>query len=338
MSASTTRIAVAAVLCSAFVPTTVSAADEPAQVAVYRAEDTLSVGKDSKPDADALLRKLQWKPAQFDVACSAEPLTMYDRLVRFPSPAPSGDAANDSVSMEWYAARDDNGKRIKAPAVVVVHESGSNMAVGKLFARSLREQGLHTFMLHLPYYGKRGTAGRRPDDRLFVPLVQQAITDVRRARDAVAALPDVDTDCIALQGTSLGGFVITMSASLDQSFDGVFIMLAGGDLHGLIVNGKKDTAKAREMLEDRGFTGDRLKRLLWQIEPTRIAHRLDSKHTWLYSGQTDQVVPIENALALAKAAGLDDHHHITVDANHYSAIFHVPTILDHMVARVRPGS
>jgi len=338
MSASTTRIAVAAVLCSAFVPTTVSAADEPAQMAVYRAEDTLSVGKDSKPDADALLQKLQWKPAQFDVICSAEPLTMYDRLVRFPSPAPTGDAANDSVSMEWYAARDDDGKRIKAPAVVVVHESGSNMPVGKLFARSLRDQGLHAFMIHLPYYGKRQAGDRRPYDRPIVPLIRQAIADVRRARDAVAALPDVDGGCIAAQGTSLGGFVVAGAASLDRSFDGVFIMLAGGDLHGMVVNGKKDTAKLREILEDAGFTGDRLKRLLWRIEPTRIAHRLDPKRTWLYSGQKDQVVPIENARALAKAAGLDDDHHVIVDADHYSAIFRLPTILDHMVARVRPGS
>jgi len=145
----------------------------------------------------------------------------------------------------------------------------------------------------------------------------------------------VDTRCIALQGTSLGGFVITMAASLDRSFDAVFIMLAGGDLHGMIAKGKKDTAKMREILEEEGLAGERLKRLLWQIEPTRIAHRLDPKRTWLYSGRKDQVVPIENALALAKAAQLDNDHHIIVDANHYSAIFHLPTILDHMVARIR---
>ena len=163
MSASLTRVAIAAAFCPVFVPTAVSAADEPAQVEIFRAVDTLNVGEDSSPDARAFLQKLEWKPTQFDVTCSDKPLTMYDRLVRFPSPAPSGDAANDSVSMEWYATGDDDGKRIKAPAVVVVHESGSNMPVGKLFARSLRDQGLHAFMLHLPYYGRRRTGDQRPD-------------------------------------------------------------------------------------------------------------------------------------------------------------------------------
>jgi len=311
------------------------ASDDETDVKAYHAEDTLAIAKGSNPDASEFLQKLQWRSSEFDVTSSDEPLTMYDRLVRFPSPLPSGDAVNDMVSMEWYAAHDDDGKRIKAPAVLVIHESGSNMAIGKVFARSLREQGLHAFMLHMPYYGKRRTGDRRPDGSEFVPSVRQSIADVRRARDAVAALPDVDTRCIALQGTSLGGFVVAMAASLDRSFDAVFIMLAGGDLHNMIANGKKDTAKAREMFEREGYTGERLKRLLWQVEPTRIAHRLDPKCTWLYSGQTDQVVPIENARALAKASRLDEEHHVTVDANHYTAIIHLPTILDHMVARIR---
>jgi len=332
-----TRIAATTAVLYILMPNGGRAADGLAEVETYQAKDTLAVAEDSNRDAWEFLKELQWRTSEFDVTCSTEALTMYDRLVRFPSPVPSGDAVNDMVSMEWYAARDGNGKRIKAPAVVVVHESGSKMPVGKLFARSLRDQGLHAFMLHLPYYGKRQANGRRPDGSMFVPSVRQSIADVRRARDAVAALPDVDARCIALQGTSLGGFGVAMAASLDRSFDAVFIMLAGGDLHGLISNGKKDTAKVREMLEGDGFTGERLERLLWKIEPTRIAHRIAPERTWLYSGQKDQVVPITNARVLAKAARLDDDHHITVDADHYSAIFHFPTILDHMVARIRPA-
>lgn len=329
------RIALVMVLHCILLTLPIWASDDVTEVETCRAKDTLAMANDSNPDASDFLQELQWRSSEFDVTCSTERLTMYDRLVSFPSPLPSGDAANDMVSMEWYAAHDDDGKRIKAPAVLVIHESGSNMAIGKLFARSLRDQGLHAFMLYMPYYGKRRSGDHRPDGSEFVASVQQSIADVRRARDAVAALPDVDTRCIALQGTSLGGFVVAMAASLDRSFDAVFIMLAGGDLHSMIANGKKDTAKAREMFEREGYTGERLKRLLWQVEPTRIAHRLDRKRTWLYSGQTDQVVPIECARALAKAARLDDEHLVTVDANHYTAIIHLPTILDHMVARIR---
>ena len=85
---------------------------------------------------------------------------------------------------------------------------------------------------------------------------------------------------------------------------------------------------------DAGYSGDKLKKLLWQIEPTRIAHRLCPQRTWLYSARQDTVVPMENALALAKAAKLPDEHHHKVDANHYSAILYYTKILKHMAAQI----
>ena len=129
-------------------------------------------------------------------------------------------------------------------AIVVVHESGSNMAVGRLFARSLRAYGLHTFLIHLPYYGERATAGRDWDRVDFLPTMRQAVADVRRARDAAAGLPDVEPGRIGLQGTSLGGFVAALAGSLDGRFSAVFIMLAGGNLDDLVANGRQDTAKS----------------------------------------------------------------------------------------------
>ena len=74
----------------------------------------------------------------------------------------------------------------------------------------------------------------------------------------------------------------------------------GGDLHEVITNGQKDSAKIRERLEAAGYTGQRLKDLLWQIEPTRLTHRLVPATTWLYSARQDQVVPLKNAELLAK--------------------------------------
>src|SRR5690606_32843634 len=124
-----------------------------------------------------------------------------------PSPIASGDAVNDRVAVEWYLARDEEGQPVTAPAVVVVHESGSGMTVGRLFAQGLRKRGLHAFMIHLPYYGERRAGGKRPDGVNLITALRQAIADVRRCKDAVAALPLVQPGPIALQGTSLGGFV-----------------------------------------------------------------------------------------------------------------------------------
>lgn len=298
----------------------------------FRASDSIHVDFDIErsEDARACLRGLAWKPADFAATCLRAPTEgCGDALVRFPSPIDSGDASNDSVAMEWYAALGEQQEPIRARAVVVVHESGSGMSVGRMFARGLQQRGFHAFMIQLPYYGQR-RQGPRPEDKRFFTLIRQAIADVRRARDAVAALPLVDDSHIALQGTSLGGFVSATSAALDDRYDSVFLTLAGGNLFDMIENGQKDAAKVRERLRKAGLSGDQLRDAVYHIEPTRVAHRLNAESTWLYSGTLDTVVPMENAIALATAARLDESHHVKLFANHYLGIIYLPVILDHI--------
>ncbi len=301
-------------------------------------QDTLKPEKDGRPDAQACLEGLTWPTGKFDVRCQPARERAGDALIRFPSPVPSGIAENDLVAMEWYAARNDQGQLISAPAVVVVHESGSDMAVGRLFARGLRLQGLHAFMIQLPFYGERRGGGDRDKAERVVTLMRQAVADVRRARDAVAALPLVDAEHISLQGTSLGGFVSATSASLDRGYDQVFIMLAGGDLYDVIQNGGKDAANMRRELAAAGYSGEKLRDLVAPIEPTRIAHRLDPAQTWLFSAQFDTVVPPKNAKLLAAAAGLDRSHHIEMLANHYSGAIYVPYLLTQIHGKIRERS
>lgn len=300
----------------------------------FAAKDTLSQTNESSDDARDCLKGLIWEPACFYVRCEQSAKRRGDLLVRFPSPISSGDAINDRVAMEWYVARDSSFRPVKARAVVVVHESDSDMVVGRLFARGLRGMGLHAFLIHLPYYGER-RGEDKPTAASLIRQAVQAVADVRRARDAVAVLPLIDAGHIALQGTSLGGFVSATSASLDGGYDSVFLLLAGGNLYDIIQNGQRDAAKARKALEASGLAGDKLKALLHTIEPTRVAHRLDASRTWLYSGEHDTVVPLKNALALATVAKLQDGHHIRLNANHYSGIIYLPYVLSHIARRVR---
>jgi hypothetical protein len=296
----------------------------------YEAKDSLAVGDEPNADAKECLAGLTWPAQSFDVGWLAAEKGRGDLVIHFPSPRPSGDDVNDKVTMEWYVARDKNGKPIKAPAVVVVHESGSDMTVGRLFAQGLRTKRMHALMIHLPYYGHRKGNKKRPQGQSVFKVMQQSVADVRRAHDAVAALPLVDKDHIALQGTSLGGFVSATAAGIDQCYEKVFILLAGGDLHEVIRNGAREAAEIREELKRAGITDDKLEQLIRVVEPTRIAHRLDPKHTWLYSGKFDKVVPMKNAYALANAAKLEKPHHIQMLANHYSGIVYMPLILTHI--------
>ena len=290
--------------------------------------DSAKEWKDDQPDAQAMLTQIAWPNREFEVTWSPVEGRDYQQLVRYPTPLPSGDATNDLVSMEWYQPKVSPLPAELLPTIVVIHESGSAMPAGRAIARGIQQRGLNAILLHLPYYGeRRGTKKRDPSE--FLITMRQGVADARRAFDAVAALPGVDQTRISLQGTSLGGFVATSAASLDGCYHQNFIMLAGGDLYDMIQNGKQDTAKLRDQLAQAGYTGDRLKEMLNQVEPTRIAHRLPPERTWLYAALQDDVVPIRNARRLADAIPLDKQHRLEFIGGHYTAVLWLPAVIDH---------
>ena len=292
----------------------------------FEARDTLDCGTDANADAAACLDGLKWTCAPFTVRCQPAEPGLGDWLMRFPTPFPSGDATNDIVAMEWYQARDEKGEPMRAPAVVVVHESGRGMVAGRIFARSLQAQGFHTFLIHLPGYGAR-TSAFTGDVKRMLPGLRQAIADVRRARDAVAALPLIDPARIALQGTSLGGFVAATVAGLDRGFDKSFILHAGGNLAEVLLHGERDAASMHRELTAAGITDAQIRELSQIIEPLRLAHRVDAARTWLFSGTMDEVVPPACSLAFAKAAKLTGGHHVELPVGHSTAALMLPAIL-----------
>ncbi|HWL09729.1 MAG TPA: hypothetical protein VNQ76_15060 [Planctomicrobium sp.] len=292
------------------------------------------IGEELNEDARECLAGFHWNPTEFKVQVTPpNGPGKDDALIRFPSPVADQNEIFATVTLEWYQAKNENGELIQAPAVVVVHESGRKMPIGKMIAEGFRQRGVHAFLIHLPGYGERRAA--RPNDiaELSVRL-RQGIVDTRRARDAVAALPCVTKDRIALQGTSLGGFVSSTTAGLDQGFHSVFILLSGGDIYGVVKNGEREAKAIRDTALTSGMTDDELREVAWSIEPTRLAHRLNPERTWLYSGLFDQVVPITNARLFAKAAKLSRSHHIQMPADHYTGILLLPGILDQMSAEI----
>ena len=318
-----------------FTTATVAATEETAAVSAdaaipaagvsFHSSDTLQCDVDSIEDAQECLKGLRWTPSEFEVRCEAAEAERGDMLIRFNSPINTGSSENDNVSMEWYVARDKIRRPISARAVVIVHESGRGMTVGRIFARGLNAQGLHTFLIHLPGYGNRRseTSGRV---EFILSGMKQAIADVRRARDAVASLPLVQNDVVGVQGTSLGGFVTSTVAGLDRGYGRVFVLLAGGNLSDVVQSGNRDAAKVRAQLEAIGITGEKITELSRPIEPLRLAHRIDADHLWLYSGKFDDVVPPSSSFALAKAAQLPEGHHIEMLADHYSGVVYLPMV------------
>jgi dienelactone hydrolase len=292
----------------------------------FSARDTMKTGPETVADAAACLAGLNWADADFPVKIEAGTAGANDWLVRFPSPFPSGDAVNDEVCMEWHIARDAAGQPIKAPAIVVVHESGRGMVVGRTFARGLRNLGLHTFLIHLPGYGARTSEFTR-DIKQMLPALKQAVGDVRRARDAVAALPYVDSRAIGLQGTSLGGFVVAAVAGLDRGYDKTFVVLAGGQIAEVLLTGKRDAASMRRQFAAAGMTDTQIRDLSQVIEPMRLAHRVDPARLWMFTGKYDDVVPPACSEVFADAAKLTATHRYILPVGHYSGALLLPAIV-----------
>jgi hypothetical protein len=185
-------------------------------------------------------------------------------------------------------------------------------------------------VLHRPQTGRRRETPHKHDWHTFLPSLRQGACDARRARDVVAAMPMI-AGGVCLQGTSLGGFVATMAGSIDGAFDTTILALTGGDVYGVLSHGKMDAARVRQHLREIGYTDSKLREFLWEIEPLRIAHRLDAKKTWLFSARYDQVVPGIHGKKLAEAIGLEWSHHRQITGCHYTCAINAHRFMSEMM-------
>lgn len=294
-----------------------------------RAADTLKIPTDESSDTCAMLRDLMWDAGEFDVT-SRTIGSHSDATLRFASPRPLGHSVSDTVYLDWHAARSPDGRLIDAPAVLVLDIlQGGNLVsnfIGKHFAR----RGFHGFSMHMPFTGQRRDPREKYDWRYFLPSLRQSIADARRARDVIACLPRV-VGGVRVQGTSLGGFVATVTAALDGAFTSNIITLAGGDLYRILSEGHADAAKVRQQLRTVGFNDRALRDELWRSEPLRVAHRLNPDHTWLLTARQDQVVFPRFSRKLADRAHLPRPHHRLFAGCHYTCLISAPWILGAMV-------
>lgn len=302
---------------------------------IHYVKDTINTAGEANPKAANMLKEIGYAHKTFSLTVSdPDDLAPCDRVLRFASPRPAGIPVNDVVFIEWYQARDQNGKIIsqnkKCPAVLVLHILDGRMIIARAIARGMAQQGIHAFVMHLPTYGQRRSQDFWVDAGKILIRAQQGAADARRARDAIAALHGVDGKRISLQGTSLGGFVASATMGIDDAFDKEFILLAGGDLHGMFMNGQREAAYIRRVLERDGYTGQKLIELCNRIEPTTLAHRVNPQSVFLLTARQDQVVPLANAMLLAQKLRLDPDHHLMMNADHYTGVFYLRWVIGFM--------
>lgn len=303
----------------------------------FKAADTPRAITDNNAEARAVLEQLAWDPVGFEVRCTSTPGLSYDALVRFESPIPSGEPRVDEAVLQWYAARGEGGKAVEAPAVLVVHSLHPRMVIADQIAREFAGRGLHAFVLQLPGYGLRRQGSGQFPGVTALEHGRQAVADCLRARDAIRALPNIKPGPIALQGTSLGGFVAATAGGIEPAFDPVILLISGGDGYGTLMHGLHDATYLRQALERKGYRGEALRALLEPVEPLRTAHRLNPNRTWLISARDDVTIPKASSDALALAIGLGDDHRIWLNTTHYTAVMLLPAITNHMADIILGG-
>lgn len=237
--------------------------------------------------------------------------------VRFPSPLPSGDPANDIVHAEYFQPRQP-GRR---PAVVVLHILGADFALSRYLAARLADRGVAALFVMLPYYGERRPAG---SDRRFLSAdiersmnaMRQGVCDVRRAAAWLAGRPEIDADRLGVAGISLGGIVAALAAAADPSLDRAALILAGGGLDGILWE-MPEAARFRERWIASGRTRDDLLALTRRWDPLTYADRLAGKRLLMIAGTVDEVIPPASARRLWDAAGRPPI--LWYDCGHYSS-------------------
>ena len=133
--------------------------------------------------------------------------------LRFSSPAPSGDAANDRVLARWFPA--PRARR----AVLILPQWNADAAGHIALARGLRRFGVSALRLSLPWHDERKPAGLARaefavDSNLgrTIHAARQAVCDTRACLDWLA---QQGYDSLGILGTSLGSCYALLAAAHD---------------------------------------------------------------------------------------------------------------------------
>jgi len=232
--------------------------------------------------------------------------------VSFPS-APCADASgNGLVSGELFLPQSSAEDRHAVPVVIILHMFSANFSLIRPVCRRLCKEGVAAFMLYLPHAGPRaqGNARRRlrRDTLFFLNMFQQACGDTDRACQIFLQQPEFSR--VDLMGVSLGGLIAATTAGKNALFSRIMLLLAGGDLRGIMKQAFLVRHMARAFEEAPDKEREELLQGLHEIEPLLYAggmkERAEAGNVLMVNGAYDRVIPPANALMLAATIGLPD--------------------------------
>lgn len=224
--------------------------------------------------------------------------------ISFPSAIRSQYPEADTVTvLLWRPERAE-----PTPAVIVVHYLGGTMKPLEEVCATFARKGVAAALIYLPFYGPRRPAGAdraqtvaAASPETLVSFLRQSVSDIRRARDALARLPSIDRHRIGIFGISLGAIVGSLAAGIDGRFHcGVFVV-GGGDLASIIFHGSAEAKPFRAAFDRAGMDEAAARAALQAVDPLTYAFRMDGARTRFYNCRDDEVIPRRCAEGLAEA-------------------------------------
>lgn len=239
----------------------------------------------------------------------------------FPSPVATGIAVNDLVQVTITMPTERVGA---VPCVVLLHYWGATDDRFELdFADQLATRGIASVVVPLPYHlsrtpvgSKSGELAIQPDPQKLIETMVQSVQDIRRAVDMIVSRPEFDPKQIGITGTSLGAIVTGLAFAVEPRFSAAAFMLGGADLAHILWHSSRAVTQ-RDELRRKGFTEDRLRVALVDIEPLNYL-KPSTRASYVVTARHDTVIPAPSSQALIRALG--EPHTVTIDTGHYGGV------------------
>jgi len=216
------------------------------------------------------------------------------------------------------------GPRSRA-GIVVLPIQGGNYEISTMLAVWLARRGYQTLR-----FERRGEwlDPERPIERL-PDLVRQFEADVRRGYEWWLEQPD-GPERLGLMGVSMGGIVGSVVAARDRRIRATVLVIAGGDLPSILVDGRDtelDTwraAVARRMGTTEAGLLPHFRAALDPVDNLRSVGGMDAATTLFLAARFDRVIRWKNSGLLWEAIGRPRRR--VLPCGHYSTVVFLPYV------------
>ncbi|MFZ5876803.1 MAG: alpha/beta hydrolase family protein [Nitrospirota bacterium] len=199
-------------------------------------------------------------------------------------------------------------------------------------------------------FRSQGDVGRLYGDPASLPmfrdLLRARVIDTRRVLDWALRRSEIDDDRVALVGFSHGAIVGSLVAAVDHRIKAAALVLAGGDLAGIIRDsGEQSLARIREgLMADHDLTAaefyDAASAALEDVDPLTYAPLVSPRAILMINARFDRVIRRPYAEALWRGLGRPEL--VWIPAGHYTAGLFTSyarhKILDHLTRVLRVGT